>query len=442
MHQATDPTSRPNPYMPSRAQGWYVVALMTLLLALSFTDRMVLALLAEPVIAAFNLSDGQLALLIGAGFSVVYSVGGLPLADRVDRGNRIVVVVLGVAVWCLMTIGSGFATSFIGLLIMRAGVALGESVLTPAAVSLIADHFPPERRAAPTALYGSMASIMSTGSFLIAGAALAFSGDIEHITHLEPWRMTLVLVGAPGLVVGALFAFTVRDRFRRADRDKPAKSDVSFGAVLHHLGTSKGFYFPFYLGMGLITMVSTGFISWLPTMLIRSHGFNTDSAGLWAGSVGLPAGITAAFLWPFIAERIRRRGRPDGSLFALVFASLLSGAALAFFPWLPNMNFVAVFLYVALIGLAPVAVLVPIALQTYGPRLMRARLTSIYLICTSLIGYALGPLAIVEVAGFWGKQPDALQYGMISTGVVLAIASAICFALSILGARNMASDHG
>jgi MFS family permease len=49
--------------------------------------------------------------------------------------------VIGVALWGAMTVASAFAGNFTMLLIARSGVAFGEGVLAPAAVSLIADQF-------------------------------------------------------------------------------------------------------------------------------------------------------------------------------------------------------------------------------------------------------------------------------------------------------------
>ncbi|MDP3491724.1 MAG: MFS transporter, partial [Hyphomonadaceae bacterium] len=59
--------------------------LLMLLYCVSYTDRMVLSLLAAPVSEALNISDTQLGVLFGTGFGVVYALVGLPLAHFVDR---------------------------------------------------------------------------------------------------------------------------------------------------------------------------------------------------------------------------------------------------------------------------------------------------------------------------------------------------------------------
>lgn len=50
---------------------------------------------------------------------------------------------VGMCLWSVLTAVSGFAQGFFGLLFPRVFVGIGESVLAPSALSLIADYFPP-----------------------------------------------------------------------------------------------------------------------------------------------------------------------------------------------------------------------------------------------------------------------------------------------------------
>ncbi len=124
----------------SLRKAWCSVAFLAVLYAFSFVDRMILALLAEQVSTSLHLSDKEMGLLMGAGFSVVYALAGIPLAGFIDRGNRRNFIFAGVLLWSIMTAASGFAQNFSTLIGLRCGVALGEAVLTPAAISMIADR--------------------------------------------------------------------------------------------------------------------------------------------------------------------------------------------------------------------------------------------------------------------------------------------------------------
>lgn len=424
----------------SRRQAWYVVILLTILYALSFTDRLLLALVAQPVASALKLGDGELALLLGAGFAVVYALSGVPIADRIDRGNRVTIVVAGVATWSVMTIGSAFATNFWTLLVMRAGVALGEAVLTPAAVSLIGDLFPQEKRALPTAVYGSMGSVMSTGAFIIGGAVLGFSGSLEPATGMAAWQLTFIFLGVPGLLLSLLILFSVRDpRHAGAGKAANGPAAVSFVEMVRYLGANAGFYLPFYVGLALITTVSMGTISWMPTVIVRTFSETVAQAGYLVGSMGLSAGIISTIFWPWLAQFFARRGRTDGTLIGLLASGAMATLALVAGLGQGKLLIVLASFFIAMLGLASVGVLAPLALQFFGPRPIRARLTSLYILATSLFGYAIGPLTVVGLSHFW-TGPAALTYGMILNAAIAGSLSTIAFIFCLRAAHRMTAQ--
>ncbi|WP_162179740.1 MFS transporter [Sphingobium chlorophenolicum] len=427
------------PSAANMRQAWYIVILLTILYALSFTDRLLLALLAQPVASALSLSDGQLALLLGAGFAVVYALSGVPIADRIDRGDRVRIVVLGVATWSGMTIGSAFATDFWTLLIMRAGVALGEAVLTPAAVSLIGDLFPRDKRAVPTAVYGSMGSIMSTGAFIIGGAALGLSGRLEATTGMAAWQLTFILLGVPGLLLSVLILTTVRDPRHAPSGTGSPMAATGFAEMMGYLRRHWTFYLPFYAGLGLITMVSMGTISWMPTLIVRNFGETAANAGYLVGGAGLTAGILSTMFWPWLAQNFARRGRTDGTIVGLMASSILATVALVGGLGLGGLPLVLTAFFLAMVGLASVAVLGPLALQFFGPRAIRARLTSLFILATALFGYAVGPITVVEFSRFW-LGPAALTYGVVLNAAMAGTLAAVAFALCARASRAMAAQ--
>ncbi|WP_409019389.1 MFS transporter [Brevundimonas vesicularis] len=424
------------------ARAWYIVILLTILYGLSFTDRLILALVAQPVASALSLSDGQLALLLGAGFAVVYAIGGVPIADRIDRGNRMVIIAVGVALWSLMTALSAFATNFWMLLAFRAGVALGEAVLTPAAVSLIGDLFPPNKRAAPTAIYGSMGSIMSTGAFILGGAVVAFSGTIDQQVGLAVWQLTFIILGMPGLFLAALVLFTTRDPRRDGPTATAKASTVKFGSMARYVGENWTFYLPFYVGLALITIVSMGTISWMPTVVFRNFGLPVAEAGYRLGGVGMTAGVLSAIFWPWLVTRIARRGRADGTLIGLFASGVIATITLVLGLMQNDVNLVLAGFFFAMIGLASVGVLAPLALQSYGPRPVRARLTSLYILATGLFGYAVGPLTVVALSDLWGQGEAALGHGVMINAAIAGTLSSLSFVACILAARRMSTDVG
>lgn len=434
----TEPRSAP-PLPPTGETAanpgrWYIVILLTILYGLSFIDRMILALLAQPVAQSLGLSDLQLGLLMGAGFAVLYSLAGLPIAHFVDRGNRKLIVTLGVLCWSVLTVASAFARDFNHLLVLRAGVAIGEAVLTPAAVSLIADMFPRKSRAAPTAVYASMSSIMASGSFVVGAAALGLAAAVQHATGLEPWRMTMVLVGFPGVVVAALFFFTTREPARRTVEGVVVQA--SLADLGKHLKVNWKLYIGFFLGAGMNVSMAHALISWTPTILIRQQGMDTAQAGLVAGLIGLTGGLTAATFWPLLTAWMDRRGRPEGVLISMTLACIVSGGSLVCVGIAPTAPLQILAAFFGMAGVAAQGAIGTLVIQVFGAPALRARLTSVYLVFTSLLGQAAGPILVVYFSEAKGGAVTALSYGVAMTGLISGILSALFYGFSALSARR------
>src|SRR3954469_2329973 len=202
---------------PGRAESryaWYVVAVLTLANVSGFLDRQVLSLLVPAIEHDLQISDTQMSYLIGLSFSLFYTVLGLPIAWLADRANRRNIMASGVALWSVMTMLSGIASTYPRLLLARIGVGVGEATLNAPSVSLIADYFPRER-------VSLAMSVWSLGTFLGSGLAYFIGGWVVGMVTavggtrlplvgvLRPWQLVFVLVGAPGLIVSVLM-LTVR----------------------------------------------------------------------------------------------------------------------------------------------------------------------------------------------------------------------------------------
>jgi predicted MFS family arabinose efflux permease len=100
----------------------YVVAVFFLAAMLSYTDRLILNLLVDPIRHDLGISDTQVSILQGAAFAVLYAFVGLPLGRLADRFNRRNLIVAGVLIWSMGTAACGYATSFWGLFAARLAV--------------------------------------------------------------------------------------------------------------------------------------------------------------------------------------------------------------------------------------------------------------------------------------------------------------------------------
>ena len=93
--------------------------------------------------------------LTGFAFAIFYTFAGIPIARLADHRSRRAIMATGIAFWSLATAASGLVRSYAELAAARIAVGVGEAAATPAAHSLIADYFPPERRTRAIAIYNT-----------------------------------------------------------------------------------------------------------------------------------------------------------------------------------------------------------------------------------------------------------------------------------------------
>ncbi|MFA7555742.1 MAG: MFS transporter [Spongiibacteraceae bacterium] len=148
-------------------RAWYSAFILTLCFTFAYIDRYVLSLLVNPVKESLLLSDTQIGLIQGVAFSIFYVAATMPLARLSDTGNRPVIIGWCVAVWSLMTMLCGMASSFWQLMLARIGVGIGEAGLPPGSMTMMADSFDNKRLAKATSLF-------MLGPFI--GGGLAFMG--------------------------------------------------------------------------------------------------------------------------------------------------------------------------------------------------------------------------------------------------------------------------
>jgi predicted MFS family arabinose efflux permease len=266
---------------------------------LNFLDRQIVNILAEPIKGELGLSDTQLGLLAGPAFAVFYAVLGIPIARYADNAktNRVWLISICLAIWSAMTAICGFAQSFAQLALARIGVGVGEAGCTPAAHSLIADSVPPEKRSSAIAFFGLGIPIGGLWGLIIGGV----------VNDQYGWRIALMLVGTPGLLLAFVLPFLIRDPRRCADSahfntaESPVKAKLSIKDAVREVFASKAYLYVF-IAASFTAFLSYGKGLWTISFFIRSHGLSTTEAGLaMAVALGI-SGIIGTWLGGKMAD--------------------------------------------------------------------------------------------------------------------------------------------
>lgn len=442
---------------------WYVVAVLTFAFTVAFIDRQILSLLVQPIRRDLGISDTQISLLAGFAFAVFYSFLGVPIARLADRRSRRAIISVGVFLWSLMTAACGLAKSFAGLFAARVGVGVGEATLSPAAYSMIADYFPPQKLARAIAVY-AMGLYLGAGLAMIAGSAVVrLVSDAGPVTlplvgTLFPWQLTFFAVALPGILVLAGMA-TVREPERRDHLVEPASPAHSPKPPVATLGPSPGagpktgaeapqpmppvkpvpvaevvaffrrnlrFVIAHFAGFGLLGTVITAYMVWTPEFLRRSYGLEIADAGLIYGLILLVFGASGPYAGGWLSTWLVAKGFRDGEMRTAVIGGLAMTPLAVLTPLAPEPLSAIVLLAAATFALSFPQAFPPTLLQLMAPNRLRAQVTAIFMLVSVLVAYTVGPALVALLNDYVFRDDAALRYSLALVSAVLTPAGAAC----------------
>jgi len=368
---------------------WYVVWLLFVVYVLNFVDRQILQILIEPIRKEFNFSDGQMGLLSGLAFAVLYSVLGIPIARFADRSNRVNIISISLFIWSLFTVLTGRAQNFMQLFAARVAVGIGEAGCTPPAYSIIADYFEKARRTTAIAIY-SMGIYGGVFIGYLTGAQVA---------ERYGWRMAFYVVGIPGIVLALILKLTLREPPRGfAEGVVPSVNPPPVKEVLSTLLT-KATFWHLSLATALHSFVGYGVNGFHPAFLIRTHGLSVGEAGTVLAIVSAVSGVGGTWLGGWLADKMSQaRGDVRWQMWTPGIATLLNVPAAVLAYTLGDTNVVIATMFVSLV----------FGVMYLGPsyatmqRLVNAREralgSAVLLLIVNLIGLGLGPWLVGVVS--------------------------------------------
>lgn len=385
-------TSNAAPRYPSPGPAWLLVALLTVAYVVSFVDRYILSLLIEPVKADLGLTDFQIGLLLGPAFGIFYATMGLPLGYLADRSRRTWIVSAGIAIWSAATALSGLARSFAHMFVARVSVGVGEATLSPCAMSLIADSFPPDRRGKPIALYSSAISVGAALAALLGAAVLTWAGTAESLElplfgPLAPWRTAFLIAAAPGFMLAPIF-FLLREPARIGTSAQ--REPRHLGHMLRHVGRhvlTYGCFVTVFCYM-TITAYSHG---WLAVTFQRTWGWPVETYALYNGLTLIVVGPSSVMFAGWLSDRLTRRGHTDAPMRIALLGLFLSLPFAVIGPLLDSGIAAFVVLSAFTVGAAFISSVGVTALLQIVPARIRAQTIALYYMTISLTGLFLGP---------------------------------------------------
>jgi MFS family permease len=400
----------------------------------SFIDRLILSLLVEPIKADLGLSDVKISLLQGLSFALFYTLAGIPVGRFVDSSKRTNIISIGIVLWCVMTAACALAQRFWHLFLARAGVGVGEAALAPAAYSMISDLFPPQSR-------GVALGIFSCGTAFGAGLALIIGGYVIQVIsasgpqtvpffgELEPWRLTFIYVGLPGLLVALLVKFIPEPErhFTAVEAAAGSRLSIPMREVVSHYrqhGRTIGYH---HAGQALAAMGSYGIMAWAPVMLMRTQGWSFNEVGNAIGGTILVVGTLAVIAGGWFGDKLEKMGRPAGRMEAAAISMVIGMVGAFLYPLANSAVLIVALFSIMVLGGWMVIATSAAALMDIMPNRMRGQATAIYFFVISLFGIGTGPTLVAMLTDYVFGNPEDVRWALMIAPTLAYGLSALCF---------------
>lgn len=393
----------------SGAYAWYALGLLATVNLLNYLDRSLIYILFTPVKREMSFTDFQLGLLGTTSFVIFFTVLGVPFGRLADRSSRKNIIAIGLAVWSLFSGLTGFANGFWSLFLCRVMVGVGEATLGPAALSLLSDYFPPQKRASVQSIYASGITVGGGLAFFLGG----------WIGFKYGWRTAFYFIGFPGLLFSVLVYF-LKEQKRGQTEVTPPKYTNEDWKLLFQLKPLRYHY----AGYAFFAVAANSLSIWGPTFFTRVHGYSIATIGIVAGLTSLTFGIPGTLLGGFLADRLRLAGR-GGRM------RLGASAALLAIPcWI-----VLLFSYSVPLLLVAQAILLALSLIWIAPSMadthemtgpyLRGLGSGVFLCVVMIAAYGIGSPLIGKLNDLFGAatNPGVMRYGFMVSPISCILAA-------------------
>jgi MFS family permease len=291
---------------------------VTLLNVMNFVDRQLLASFANFIVPDLGLTNTEFGLLTGLAFIAFYVVMGLFMGVLGDRLHRPKLVAVGLALWSGLTAISGAARGFWSLAVPRMFIGVGESILTPTSLSMLADRFPLGRLGFASGCYYMGVPIGAGVSLLIVG----------YLGPTLGWRNCFYLLGVVGLGLAMVMWF-VKETPRRhkvaavVDVPPPSLREI---AVTAYRALAASPALRYTIAGGVVFHFILGAAAFDQLWYVHERGFDRAEIARMTGWIGMVAGILGNLFGGLGSDALQRRTGMGRAMFLfwvlLVFAPI------------------------------------------------------------------------------------------------------------------------
>ena len=415
---------------PSSQQAWYGVVILTLAYILSFLDRQLLSLVVTDVKSDLDLTDSQVSIILGFAFALFYTTMGIPIGRLADKKSRRTIIGIGITFWCFMTAATGIVKTYAQLFIARIGVGVGEATLSPSALSIISDYFPKEKRGTAMGFFNMGVSVGSGIALILGGQIVAYFADFPPIIlplvgQIYEWQALFIFIGIPGLLV-ALLMSTIKEPSRKGkmtvvNESGSSSEEISIKDTIRFIYQRKEAYGWLFLSMACSVLIGYAFLSWLPTMYIRSYNIGIPTITLWLGVAFLIGGPFGATMSGWLGDKLYKKYNNSSHVMLFAYSMIILTVAAVLVPLMPNYQTATLMFIPQIVTAAGQTALAPVAMINITPNQLRGQVTAVYFFVISMTGYTLGPTSVALITDFIFKDESLIMYSMSIVSLVVGL---------------------
>jgi ACS family glucarate transporter-like MFS transporter len=299
---------------------YLIISILFAVSCFSYGDRVALSIAGTAMAKDVFLDPVKMGYLF-SGFSWAYVLGQLPSGAMLDRFGSKMVYGIGIVVWSVCALLTGFAgylagAAFVVIFILRLIAGFAQAPVFPGNGRIVASWFPASERGRASAIFNSSQYF----------ALMIFAPILGFIAHVAGWRSCFWFMGVLGFVFAAIWVKSIYEVKQHplisaaeidyieqggglvnADRAvKGTRSVLTWAAVKMLL--SHRMLVGIYLGQYCITTLTWFFLTWFPVYLSQARHLSIVKVGF---AAALPAlcGGTGGILGGVVSDRLLRAGR-------------------------------------------------------------------------------------------------------------------------------------
>jgi MFS family permease len=373
------------------------LVLLIFLNILNMVDRSLIASFGTEISHDLNLTDTQFGLLVGPMFVFFYAMMGLFVGRMADMVHRPKLIAVGVLVWSVLTAVSGAARSFLHIGLARMFVGVGESCLSPAAMSMLSDMFPPAKRGMASGLY-------YLGLPLGAGASYIIAAELGPVLG---WRNCFYVLGGLGLLLVPailLLRDPQRGRFDNPEQKDRVDSTGVIDSMRQVFAVAKKTPALAWAMIGAVFMhLPLGSGQFVQIWLVRERGYDASGMALF-GLLFIVFGIIGILIGGLASDWYIKHFKGGRLRFLAVFLLIITPFFISFRFVSPDSPLFYVGMCAGFLSLTAFYGPVFSTVQDLSPTKLRGVTTAVLLLMCNLVGIGLGGLATGVLSDFYSGQ--------------------------------------